>query len=189
LAKHPLNPPRKQRTREHVLADLSANHVEKFALHCGFAVERLSQDYGLDLAVFTFDEQGYRESGVIWMQLKATDHVKTTRDGKAVLITGSPGSRTIINTVLQVVVNVVDYDMNLQQAIDAPRFHHQWLPDETAWEAFEFPKDTWDALAAKGHAFKETPANIGDAHAIMIDADGTRLGASDPRRGGVPVGW
>ena len=86
MAKYPLNPPRKRRTREHVLADLSANHIERYALQCGFAVEELRQDYGLDLAIFTFDEQGYLESGVIWLQLKATDHVKTTRDGSVVLV-------------------------------------------------------------------------------------------------------
>ena len=119
------------------------------------------------------------------------------RDGKPWFAAGSPGGSTIINTVLQVVINVIDYDMNLQQAVDAPRFHHQWMPNELAWEAFEFPKDTWDALAGKGHVFRDipgptgsrTPGNIGDVHAIMIDADGTRLGASDPRRGGVAVGW
>jgi hypothetical protein len=86
LPKHPINPPRKQRTRAHVLADLSANHVEKFALHCGFAVVRLSQDYGLDLAIFTFDEDGFLEGGILWMQLKATDYLRKTRDGSAVLI-------------------------------------------------------------------------------------------------------
>jgi hypothetical protein len=86
LPKQPLHPPRKRRTREHVLADLSANHVEKCALECGFAVERISKDYGLDLAVFTFDELGLLEGGVIWVQLKATDHLKTTRDGQSVLV-------------------------------------------------------------------------------------------------------
>lgn len=86
MAKHPLNPPRKRRTREHVLADLSANYVEKVALQCGFAVERIRQDYGLDLAVFTFDADGMLEGGILWIQLKATDRLKTTRDGSAVLI-------------------------------------------------------------------------------------------------------
>jgi gamma-glutamyltranspeptidase/glutathione hydrolase len=119
------------------------------------------------------------------------------KDGKVWFAVGSPGGSTIMNTVLQVIVNIVDFGMNLQQAIDAPRFHHQWLPDEVAWEAFEFPKDTWDALVNMGHVFKEipgptgsrTPGNIGDAHGVMIDADGSRLGASDPRRGGTAVGW
>ena len=86
MTKQHLNPPRKQRTREHVLADLSANHVERFALHCGFAVERLQQDYGLDLAVITFDPEGYRENGVFWIQLKATDQTKMTKDGNAVRV-------------------------------------------------------------------------------------------------------
>jgi hypothetical protein len=81
-----LNPPRKQRTREHVLADFSANHVEKVALQCGYAVERLTKDHGMDLAIFTLDEKGYRENGVIWVQLKASDHVKTTSNGKAVVV-------------------------------------------------------------------------------------------------------
>jgi gamma-glutamyltranspeptidase/glutathione hydrolase len=119
------------------------------------------------------------------------------KDGKVLFAAGSPGGSTIINTVLQIIVNVVDFGMNIQQAVDAPRFHHQWLPDEISWEAFEFPKDTWDALLKMGHAFKKipgptgarTPGNIGDAHVIMIDVDGSRLGASDPRRGGVSVGW
>jgi hypothetical protein len=69
-----------------VLADLSVNYVERFALRCGFAVQRLSPDYGLDLAIFTFDESGFLENGVVWMQLKATDHVKESRDGKNVLV-------------------------------------------------------------------------------------------------------
>jgi hypothetical protein len=86
LAKHLPPPPRKQRTREHVLADLSVNHVERFALRCGFAVQRLSEDYGLDLAVFTFEELGFREEGLLWMQLKATDHMKTSHDGKSALV-------------------------------------------------------------------------------------------------------
>ena len=86
LARQPVKYPRKQRTREHVLADLSANQVEKYALRCGYAVDRVWHDYGLDLAVFTFDGQGYLESGVLWMQLKATDHLKKTSDGNAVLI-------------------------------------------------------------------------------------------------------
>ena len=86
MARQYFDAPRKRRTREHVLADLSVNHVEKCALQCGFAVQRLAPDYGLDLVVFTFDEQGFLERGVLWMQLKATDHMKTTRDGSAALV-------------------------------------------------------------------------------------------------------
>jgi Domain of unknown function (DUF4365) len=86
LARHVTNPPRKKRTREHVLADLSANHVEKVALSCGYAVDRIWHDYGLDLALFTFDERGYLESGVVWIQVKATDQLKKTLGGRAVLV-------------------------------------------------------------------------------------------------------
>ena len=86
MPKHLPPPPRKQRTREHVLADLSANHVERIALRCGFVVQRLSPDYGLDLEVITFDEHGFREDGVLWMQLKATDSLKLSRNGKTAMV-------------------------------------------------------------------------------------------------------
>jgi hypothetical protein len=69
-----------------VLADLSVNHVERFALRCGYAVQRLSPDYGLDLQIRTFDERGFLEEGVLWMQLKATDNLKTSRHGKSALV-------------------------------------------------------------------------------------------------------
>jgi gamma-glutamyltranspeptidase/glutathione hydrolase len=112
------------------------------------------------------------------------------RDGKLLFAIGSPGGPTIINTVLQVVVNVIDFRMNIQQAIDAPRFHHQWLPDEIYWEEHEFNKDTRGALERLGHKFRERPGALGDAHGIMVDpGTGVRMGASDPRLGGVPVGY
>jgi len=119
------------------------------------------------------------------------------KDGKPFLVLGSPGGGTIINSVLQVIVNVVDFGMTAQQAVDEPRFHHQWLPDEVGWEAFEFPRDTWDALVKMGYVFhktpglvsSKTPGAIGDVETIAFDADGVRLGASDARRGGVSVGW
>jgi gamma-glutamyltranspeptidase/glutathione hydrolase len=112
------------------------------------------------------------------------------KDGKPYFAIGSPGGATIINTVLQVIVNVIDYKMNMQQAIDAPRFHHQWLKDEIAWEPFEFSRDTWDVLTKMGHVFSERAGHIGDAHGVMIDPkDGMRLGASDPRRGGMAAGY
>ena len=112
------------------------------------------------------------------------------KDGKVLFAAGSPGGSTIINTVLQVVVNVIDFGMNIQEAIDAPRFHHQWLPDKINWEPFEFSRDTTEALQKMGHIFNEKADYIGDAHAIAVDPQtGARLGASDPRRGGTAVGW
>jgi hypothetical protein len=86
LARHPINLPRKKRTREHVLADLSANHVERVALTCGFALDRVWHDYGLDLALYTFDGHGYLESGVVWIQVKASDKPRKTPDRSALLV-------------------------------------------------------------------------------------------------------
>jgi gamma-glutamyltranspeptidase/glutathione hydrolase len=111
-------------------------------------------------------------------------------DGKLWFAVGSPGGSTIINTVLQVIVNVVDFGMDLQEAVDSPRFHHQWLPDKIAWEPFEFSRDTSDSLERAGYVFAEKPDTMGDAEAIMVDPQsGARLGAADSRRGGVAVGW
>lgn len=112
------------------------------------------------------------------------------KDGKVWFAIGSPGGPTIINTVLQVIVNVIDFGMNIQQAIDAPRFHHQWMPDRIQFEPMGINRDTRAALERKGHIFAEKPGNMGDAEGVMIDAKtGMRLGASDPRSGGVPVGY
>lgn len=112
------------------------------------------------------------------------------KDGKVWFAIGSPGGPTIINTVLQVIVNVVDFGMNIQQAIDAPRFHHQWMPDRIQFEPMGINRDTRAALERKGHVFAEKPGNMGDAEGVMIDAKtGMRLGASDPRSGGVPIGY
>jgi hypothetical protein len=75
---------KKRRTREHVIADLSANHVERHALLCGYSVERRLHDYGIDLVIATYDEEGNVENGEIRVQLKATDHLKTVSGGQFV---------------------------------------------------------------------------------------------------------
>jgi gamma-glutamyltranspeptidase/glutathione hydrolase len=67
------------------------------------------------------------------------------------MVVGSPGGRTIINTVLQTILNVVDFGMNIQEAIDAPRAHHQWLPDRLRLEGLGFSPDTVALLKARGH--------------------------------------
>src|SRR5947209_2126703 len=112
------------------------------------------------------------------------------KDGSLWFAVGSPGGPTIINTVLQVIINVIDYDMNIQQAIDAPRIHHQWLPDEIVYEPYKISYDTQRALQSLGHKLVSNPRYMGDAQGIMIEEKtGTRLGASDPRNDGVPVGY
>jgi gamma-glutamyltranspeptidase/glutathione hydrolase len=77
------------------------------------------------------------------------------KDGKLFMVTGSPGGRTIINTVLLTVINAVDFGMNAQEIVDAGRFHHQWLPDRISYERFAFSPDTIDLLRRKGHALVE----------------------------------
>jgi gamma-glutamyltranspeptidase / glutathione hydrolase len=103
------------------------------------------------------------------------------RDGRVVLAIGSPGGRTIINTVLQVILNVVDHKMNVQQAIDAPRFHHQWLPDQIRYEPFALSPDTLRLLQARGHRTTEGPSQ-GVAEGVALDAaTGFLEGGSDRR--------
>jgi gamma-glutamyltranspeptidase / glutathione hydrolase len=104
------------------------------------------------------------------------------KDGKLFMVVGSPGGPTIINTVLQVLVNVIDHRMNLRQAVEAPRVHHQWLPDSVSHEPFGLAADVLEALKKRGHKVALRPHYIGDVQAIMIDLEtGERLGVSDPR--------
>ncbi len=103
------------------------------------------------------------------------------KDGKPYLVIGSPGGRTIINTVLQVVLNVLDHEMNIAEAIAAPRVHHQWLPDELRIEKWGLSPDSKALLEARGHRLVERRAQ-GRAHGIRIDLEtGRRYAASDPR--------
>ena len=112
------------------------------------------------------------------------------KDGTLWFAVGSPGGPTIINTVLQVITNVVDFDMNIQHAIDAPRIHHQWLPDEIVYEPYGMSADTFRALMGRGHKLTEKPRYMGDAQGVMVEEKtGVRLGASDPRNYGLPVGY
>jgi gamma-glutamyltranspeptidase/glutathione hydrolase len=103
------------------------------------------------------------------------------KDGKPVLVTGSPGGSRIISTVLQVIVNVLDYHMDVASAVAAPRLHHQWLPDEVRIE-HGFPDDVIAALKAKGHTVIE-PMGQTSANSIAVTANGL-LGAPDPRSRG-----
>jgi gamma-glutamyltranspeptidase/glutathione hydrolase len=111
------------------------------------------------------------------------------KDNKPFLVVGSPGGSRIITTVLQVIVNVLDHGMNVQEAVDAPRFHHQWLPDFIRIEKQGFPQDVITALEARGHTVK-ADGNMGDVHAIWIDpTTNVRYGASDPRADGRTLGY
>jgi gamma-glutamyltranspeptidase/glutathione hydrolase len=109
------------------------------------------------------------------------------KDGKLFLATGSPGGPTIINTTLEIITNVIDHGMPAMQAVEAPRFHHQWMPDLIDFEINGLSPDTVAILRGMGHILKPHAnfegAYQGDGETIEIDpASGLRLGASDPRR-------
>ncbi|MGL4243662.1 MAG: gamma-glutamyltransferase, partial [Beijerinckiaceae bacterium] len=103
------------------------------------------------------------------------------RDGKPFLVTGSPGGARIITTVLQVVMNVIDHGMNVAEATEAARVHHQWLPDELRIER-GISTDTVKLLQARGHKV-ETRQAMGSTHSIMMTPQGLE-GASDQRQSG-----
>jgi gamma-glutamyltranspeptidase/glutathione hydrolase len=110
------------------------------------------------------------------------------KDGKVFLITGSPGGRTIINTLLNIVVNVVDYEMPIQKAIDAPRSHHQWFPDELKFEGAKQYPESVKQLQQMGH--RVGTARQGDAHSIWINPKtGGYVGAADKRLSGKASGY
>lgn len=102
------------------------------------------------------------------------------RNGRNVLVTGSPGGSRIITTTLQVLMNVIDHDMNIQSAVAAPRIHHQWLPDEIRIESGISP-DTIGLLEAMGHTVTPRSA-MGAIQSIYIDQEGRMFGGADPRR-------
>jgi len=109
--------------------------------------------------------------------------------GELFFVTGTPGGATIITTVFQTIMNVIDYGMNVAQAVNAPRVHHQHLPDQIRFEQGGLRPGVVSELEARGHVVSERGGVSGDAEAIMVMPDGTLQGAADQRRGGAAVGW
>jgi len=114
-------------------------------------------------------------------------------DGEPFIIIGSPGGSTIITIVLQVILNCIDFDMNIREAIEAPRIHHQWMPDSIFYEPKGLTPELKNELTQMGYHFWDLDAEIrwlGIAEGIMIDnANGIIYGASDPRGGGLAIGY
>jgi gamma-glutamyltranspeptidase/glutathione hydrolase len=104
-----------------------------------------------------------------------------TRDGRLFMVTGSPGGRTIINTVLETIVDAVDFGMNAQEAVDAARFHHQWVPDEIYFEKFGFSPDTVKELERRGHTLRQGGGQ-GVAQVIIYDVKNDVLEGGNDRR-------
>lgn len=110
-----------------------------------------------------------------------------TENGQLRLATGSPGGSTIITTVLQILLNVLEYDMDAGEAVAAPRLHHQWLPDSTRVEKWGFDTATLEELQDRGHELVKQ-LGWGDAGVIVVTPEGWLEGAADPRGEGIAVG-
>ena len=111
------------------------------------------------------------------------------KDGRVWMVTGSPGGSRIISSTLLSVLNVVDYGMNVKQAVSAPRFHHQWEPDKLFVEPAT-PADVVEALRARGHEVEVSRRNWSAVEAIWVDPETRRhYGGNDPRRDGLALGY
>jgi gamma-glutamyltranspeptidase / glutathione hydrolase len=118
-----------------------------------------------------------------------TPTIVTYPDGKPWVALGSPGSATIPNTVLQTIVNMIDYKMSLRDAIEFPRIHHQYRPDRIDVEPGAIVLDVAEKLRSFGHTINTQARSQGDVHAVAIADDGWRIGWSDGRRGGRAQGY
>ena len=164
---------------------------------CGVTVEGLGFLLNNEMDDFTAKPGVPNDAGLIQGEansiapgkrpLSSMTPTVVVREGKLVLALGSPGGPRIISTVLNVVLGIIDHKMDVQQAVDAPRFHHQWLPDSIRMEP-GFSPDTLALLEARGHQL-DIRGYFGDVHAIALSPDGWLLGAADPRRGGKAVGY
>jgi gamma-glutamyltranspeptidase / glutathione hydrolase len=118
-----------------------------------------------------------------------TPTIVLRKDGSVWFAVGARGGPRIISAVIQTVINVIDHEMGIQQAIDAPRIHHQWLPDQLLHEPYGLSPDTINILKGYGHVLSDSTMNIAQATGIMIDEEGFRIGAIDSRGDGEAVGY
>jgi len=122
------------------------------------------------------------------MQSNPVNSIVETPDGELFLVVGSPGGSTIITTVAQVISNVIDFGMNIEEAVENPRFHHQWLPDLVGVEPNGFSIETLKLLSERGYKFY-LRQNIGEANCIQVDASGIISASGDSRRGGTALAY
>lgn len=110
------------------------------------------------------------------------------KDGKVRMVLGAAGGPRIITATFMSFLNMAVFDMNAQEAISAPRFHHQWMPDKLYYEEFGISPDTKEILESKGHNLEKT-FGVGRGHIIFVDEDGKKHGAPDPRGNGTAEGY
>ncbi|MFD1141836.1 gamma-glutamyltransferase [Larkinella insperata] len=111
------------------------------------------------------------------------------QDGKLYMVVGTPGGSTIITSVYQTILNVLDHGMTMQQSVNALKFHHQWLPDKTTFENGAFSDETIQKLQSRGYVLEQLTNSLGRMDCILRRPDGTLEGASDPRADNTSVGY
>jgi gamma-glutamyltranspeptidase / glutathione hydrolase len=191
-------PPQREgsNTTHYSVVDASGNAVSNtYALNFPYGVGLVAEGTGVllnnELDDFTAAPGASNAFGLVGFEanlpgpgkrpLSSMSPTIVLRSGKPVLVTGSPGGSRIISAVTQVIVDVIDYKMNIAAAVAAPRVHHQWLPDEVRIER-GFPDEVLAELKAKGHKLVE-PLGYSSANSILVTSNGL-LGAPDPRTRG-----
>jgi len=193
----PANPPREgSNTTHYSVVDSRGNAVSNtYTLNFPYGVGLVAEGTGVllnnELDDFTAAPGASNAFGLVGFEanlpgpgkrpLSSMSPTIVLKDGKPVLVTGTPGGSRIISAVLQIVVNVLDYKMDVAAAVAAPRVHHQWMPDEVRAER-GFPAETLDELRAKGHQVIE-PLGQTSTNSIAVTPNGL-LGAPDPRTRG-----